>query len=484
MVLILFVNQPRLNGVAVPREVECANPQKDFFIQPLALGYLASAARKYVSVDLVDAMVLDKDYDYIESIIKKEKPKIVIGGFTTGSLKLDMRLGEISRKHGALFGIFGPLPSSIRDFLFNNFELDFIIENEPEMVMADIAKNIKEGKDFFKNVKGVSYKVKEKIVWNGFKPPEKDLENLPTPAFDLMPMNKYSTPYNRKLPMTILRTSRGCVAKCIFCMIGGQTDCSRGYGCFWRPYSAKKAVDEIELVVNKYGVKEINFFDAEFTINKKRVIDICKEMLRRKIDVIWNCNARVDFVDEGSLKWMKKAGCYSISYGLESANEEVLKICKKNITTKQVEEAIVLTKKYGIQPALFCMIGLPGETVKSANETIDFAKNMALRYNLRPQCTIATPYPGTVFYEMAKENNWYKEDLEKLDQTTACVNYPRLSADQLEVLHRKFYRKVVLHPKRLFKRILRIRHWNEIKTIPVHAKEFTMGFLTKLRYLR
>jgi len=483
----LFVSQPRINGIPAPKEIDCSNPQQDFNIQPLGIAYLAGAVNEEkCSAAIIDASVLNKDYDWIEKKIQEYKPKIVIGCLTAPTWKIDMELAKHAKNNGALFGIWGPLAGALRKVLFSKYpELNFIIENEPEMTMKEIAKNYKKKKNIFQKVKGISYRNKQgKIIWNRYRKLEKNLDSLPMPAFELLDMNLYYTPYNRRRPMTILRTSRGCVAKCIFCITGGQTDIYRGYGAVWRSYSPERVLKEIELVVKKYGIKEINFFDAEFTIDKKRVIGICKGIIDRKIDVLWNCNARADMVNEECLKWMKKAGCYGISYGVESIDEKVTKICKKNINPEQVENAIILTKKAGIQPALYFMIGLPGETIETARKTIDFAKKMAIKYDLRPQCTIATPYPGTVFHEMAEKEKWFKEDIEKLEQTTASICYPNLTQKQLEELHREFYKKVVLNPIRLIKRILRIRHWNEIKSLPIHAREFLRGLLTEMKYLR
>jgi radical SAM superfamily enzyme YgiQ (UPF0313 family) len=483
---ILFVNQPRLNGISVPREIDCANPQKDFFIQPLALSYLASAARKQrCSIGLIDLNIIDRGYDHLIPILKEEKPKIVIGGFTTPAIFIDLKLCEVVKKYSkAKVGIWGPIPSALRNFLYKKFpDLDFIIENEPEFTVEEISKKLKKGKNPFLRTKGLSYRKGKKIIFNGFRKLGK-LDEIPVPAYDLLPMNKYSTPYNKKLPMTIMRTSRGCIAKCTFCLVGGQVNPLVGYGSFWRAQNAKRSVDEIEYVSRNFGIKEINFFDAEFTINKKRVIEICKEIVRRKIDVIWNCNSRVDSVDFEMLMWMKRAGCYAISYGVESANKEVIRRCKKNITNEQVERAIVLTKKAKIIPALYFMLGLPGETEKSIKETISFAKKMALKHNLRPQCTIATPYPGTAFYEEAKKEGWIKGEIENFEQTTASIAYPHLSQEELEYWHKEFYKKVVLNPRRIMKRVLRIKHWNEIMSIPKHIKEFSVALLTKTRYVR
>lgn len=487
MIDILFVNQPRMNGIPVPREIDCANPQKDFLIQPLALAYLASAARDAgCKVDLIDLNILDKNYDYFAPILKKANPKIVIGGFTTPAIFVDMELCKIVRENcNAKVGIWGPIPSAIRKLLYEKFpELDFIIENEPEFTVGELARNIKKGKKkIFHGVKGLSHRKGKKILFNGFREFGK-LDDVPIPAYDLLPMKLYHTPYNRRLPMTVMRSSRGCPFSCIFCLIGGLIEKRSGYGSAWRAESPERVVKEIEYVVKKFGIKEINFFDAELTIDKKRVIRICKGIIGRKLEVIWNCNARVDGVDAEVLRWMKAAGCYAISYGVESINKKVVEICRKRITAEQVEMAVRLTKKAGIQPALYFMLGLPGETVASIKENIAFAKKLALKYDLRPQCTIATPYPGTVFSEMAKKQGWIKGGIEKFEQTTAAVAYPHLSQKELEYWHKQFYKGVVLNPVRLIKRVMRIRHLNEIKLIPTHIREFSIALLTKTKYIR
>ena len=484
MAEFLFINQPRLGEIPAPREIDCSNPQQDFIIQPLGLAYLAAAARNAgKSVELVDASAENIGYEQLDKIIEKIKPKVIIGCFSSPTIIIDMKLGDYAKKHKALFGVWGPTPSALREFLFRKFpNLDFIIENEPEFTMQEIAKNKK--RNIFAKIKGVSYRNGKNIVFNGYRKLEKNLDRLPIPAYDLLKMNIYHTPYNRKLPMTLMRSSRGCIASCIFCITGGQSDIYRGYGKPWRAYSAKRTVDEIEEVVKKYNIKEINFFDAEFTIDENRAIDICKEILNRRIKVIWNCNSRADSVNEEILKWMKKAGCYSISFGLESANSKVLEICRKRISPEQVENAIIMTKQAGIKPAVYFMMGLPGENEESIKETIKFAKKIAVKYGLRPQCTIATPYPGTIFYEMAKKNDWIKKDIEFLEQTTASICYPNLSQEQLEYWHEKFYKEVVLNPVRIIKRVLSIRHINEIKSIPIHIKDFVFGFLNKMKYLR
>lgn len=487
MVEILVVNQPPISKeIAVPREIDCANPQKDYFMPPMGLAYIVGMIRNIVSTKIIDANVLRTDYDWIAEHIKSEDPKIVLGGFAPPTIDEDLKLGIYVKKNSkAIFGIWGPVPANIKDALFKKFpELDFIIQNEPEFTMEEIAQRLKAGKNLFKNVRGVIYRAGKKIINNGLRPLEKSIDRLAFPAYDLLPMSKYYVPFNRRLPMTYLRTSRGCPYNCIFCMIGGQKDPCAGYGHRWRSYTAPRALAEIEWVVKTFGLKEIVFFDPEFTIDKKRVIDICKGIIEKKLNFIWSCQARVDQVNEEALKWMKKAGCYGISYGLETVNPEVMKTIRKGVSKEIAEKAIKATRAAGIHCGINFVVGLPGETAETFEESIKFAKYLSRRYGARPQCTIATPYPGTVFREMAEKNKWITGDVDKLEQTTPSICYPKFSSEEIEKMHRRFYNEVVLDPIRLIRRVARIRNINEFRNMWLYIKHFSANIFGKMRYVR
>ncbi len=477
MVDFVFVNQPMFNGIPVPREPDCSSPQLDDFMQPLGLMYLAGVARDLFgkeAVRLIDANVLQKDYDWVAKEIKKEDPKIVIGNITAPTLYHDTKLADVVKENSsAYYGTWGPIPSAIHDKMFKDFpNLDFIIDNEPEDTLKELLQNFESGKkNPFAGVKGLTYRTGKTYKFNGYRPLAPNLDHLPIPFYEGVPMKLYRTPFNRRRPMTIMRTSRGCPASCTFCITGGQCDIYRGYGKPWRAYSAERALKEIELVVKEFGVREINFFDPEFTIDKKRVQDIAKGIIERNLDVVWNCTARVDYVDFETLKWMKKSGCYGVAYGVESADEGILKRVKKNITLSQVESAIILTKAAGIKPSTFFMVGLPGETKETMKKTFDFAYYLMRKYHIRPQCTIATPYPGTCFFKEAVENKWIKTDISNFDQTLASIEYPTVSKEDLQEFHDMFYKKIAMNPIRLFWRVLEIRNPEEIYNAFIHLKE-------------
>lgn len=238
----------------------------------------------------------------------------------------------------------------------------------------------------------------EEGIWGVYKSRAViDMDSLPFPAYHLLPWRKYRPhpPHGRAMPWLPMVTSRGCVYKCNYC--------SRAvFGDIFRAQSPKRVVDEIEWLQSKYNVREIGFYDDVFTLDKRRAHGIAEEMLRRGIKVCWTCETRADLVDKALLKHMKQSGCYSISYGMESASQTVLDAIGKGITPERSEEAIRLTKEAGIKAIGYFMIGSPNETPATIRQTIDFSKRLDLDY---AQFAVTTPYPGSAFYSMYRNGD-------------------------------------------------------------------------------
>ena len=184
-----------------------------------------------------------------------------------------------------------------------------------------------------------------------------DLDSLPFLAYHFFPIDKYKLhpPHGREYPIMSMLTSRGCPYKCIFCS-------KSVFGSKLRCKSPEKIVDEIEYLKEYYKIKEIAFYDDIFTINKKRTLQFIKELEKRNMDILWTCEARVNTVSRELLQEMKKAGCYMLFYGIESGKQEMLNNLKKGITVEQVESAVEISHKVGIQSVGYFMLGAPGET--------------------------------------------------------------------------------------------------------------------------
>jgi radical SAM superfamily enzyme YgiQ (UPF0313 family) len=241
------------------------------------------------------------------------------------------------------------------------------------------------------------------------------LDSLPFPAYDLFDFDRYihyasslrfkGEKVSRLKSINII-SSRGCPYSCQYCSISK----------FWRRQcrlrSAINVVDEMEMLAEKYGIRSFNFFDDLFTANENRVIELCKEIIKRKLNVCWECTTRVDLVSLEMLKWMKKAGCIRISYGVESGSDKVLKAINKTQTRNEIIKAFKITHDAGIKAFILLMIGNPNETEQSINETVELIR-LVKPDKIRTNLTMV--YPGTDLYERCKlmrfidDNYWLTE---------------------------------------------------------------------------
>ncbi|OGL46441.1 MAG: hypothetical protein A2161_02315 [Candidatus Schekmanbacteria bacterium RBG_13_48_7] len=216
-----------------------------------------------------------------------------------------------------------------------------------------------------------------------------------------------------------------------------------------------QVMEEIAFLKNRFHVKEISFYDDTFTYDKKFVIELCEEIIRIGVDISWSCFSRVDFVDLSILKLMKNAGCHQLMYGLESADDEILKNLNKKQSLDQVTEAVSATKQAGIDVRIAFMMGNPGETEVSIKKTCDYV------INLDPDImvvNILTPYPGTALYRRAKQEGLLlSEDWNKYELSNVILNNPNLSPEFVEKQYRSMYRKFYLRPSYMLKHMLKMR---------------------------
>ena len=300
---------------------------------------------------------------------------------------------------------------------------------------------------------------KGKAVANESMPPIDDLDSLPLPDREDFRISDYQQAFYYGKKTALVITSRGCPYGCTFCL-WPTTLFSRKF----RMRSAKKVVDEIEQLIEKEQVDEIFFDDDTFTINNKRVMDICDEIIRRGLKIPWCCMGRVDNVSEEMLRLMKSAGCYQIFYGFESGSEEILRACRKGITKDQIRNAVKLTKKVGLSVCGSFIFGLPPETRQTAKETLGFAKELGANY---VQFVLAAPFPGTDFYEEAKRKNLLQIDSwEDLDGTKGpIVRTEALSRQDLGGIIRKAYFSYYTSPRVILQNLRRMRNFKEARKI-------------------
>ena len=273
--------------------------------------------------------------------------------------------------------------------------------NEGELTFPELIRCFENNGDL-NTVKGIVYKDENnKIVFTEKRPFIKDLDTLPLPRWDLLPFlpdhYRPSAMTYRKLPAIAIVTSRGCPYRCTFC------DRSV-FGRVWRAHGPQTVLSWIAHLTTKYGIKDINFQDDHFMINKKRLAGICHGIKAKHPDLLWSTIGRTDSVDRESVRLMKESGCWQIAFGIESGSQQVLDVLKKDETVEQMEYAVRMTKEAGLRVKGLFMAGCPTETKKTLQETEKFIKKLDFDYI---SMSAFTPTPNTAIYaEWQKHGSW------------------------------------------------------------------------------
>lgn len=358
--------------------------------------------------------------------IKKETGSYII----VGNVLMELYPSEVMQHKEIDFGLIGPAQESL-----------------PQLLSA------LENKSRFDAIKGLCYKRDGRIIINNPDTLEEDFSTLPFPARHLLENEKYCTIVSKRKNFTIMLTSKGCPSKCGFCFVKNV------------PYSYRNAegvADEMEECYKKYNIREIEFFDPVFTYHKDRVIQICREIRNRNLDISWACRARVDQVDEELLEEMRLAGCARIYYGVECGNQNILNNVSKNVTLERIKEIVNLTKKKGMLTLGFFLIGAPGDTEETIKETIKFALSLNLDY---AQFHKTMAKPGTVLYNEVKKitgRDFWKEYISgNADEEMLPTPWTEVSNKQIEQFTIKAYRKFYFNPTRLFKIAIGIKSYEE-----------------------
>jgi anaerobic magnesium-protoporphyrin IX monomethyl ester cyclase len=287
-------------------------------------------------------------------------------------------------------------------------------------------------------IKGVAWRKGDEIVINFPRPFISDLDDLPIPMHELLPLQKYRMPLI-KGPFTFIVSSRGCPAGCTYCI----KHVSYQYSARLR--SPELIMEEL-WQLKKLGINNIHMYADLFTVNRDQVMDLCQRMIDENINIKWTCNSRVDYVDEEMLQMMGKAGNWLISWGIESGNEQILKHARKGAYPDKAKRALVWAKKAGIKNWGYFIIGLPGETEDTIRQTIDFSKNLPLDIAL---FHVAAPYPGTPFFFEVVQNGWFRKGTrwEQVDMDKGTVlDYPDLSAERLLYWQKRAWREWAFRP--------------------------------------
>ena len=414
---------------------------------PLDLMIISGLLKEHgIPSSIYDANTLRATFKDLAEKVREQDPRMVVFTTSTTSIMHDVKVAKtVKEVSGDILtvAIGTHIMALPEETLRENTFLDVCIYNEAELPILDLIKNGHK----LEQVKGIVYRRNDTIVKNAPHALCQNMDDFGFPSHDKVPIELYHDPLMRKHPLTITYGQRGCINRCTYC-------CSPFYGPL-RHRSVDHLVRELKWI-EELGIKEIRFFDPGFTNNLEWTEKLLGKMKAEGIKLIWTCNARADRLPNETLAKMKKAGCHAVSIGGESGDPTILNNVKKNVTTEMIESAVKRTRKAGISPMVYFMIGLPGETKETTQRTIDFAKK------LNPDITtfgVATPHPGTEFYEYVKERGFLEDyDWSHYDPNKKPVfSYPGFSGDEIYEAMRHGYQSFYLRPAYILRRMASMR---------------------------
>ncbi len=431
-----FKNQP---GIKLVQENAGIFP-------PLSLAQIAAVAKSHGhQTILIDANALKLSKDAILNKIKQFKPDILGFTLTTYTLHQSLEWIDFLKEKTKLPILVGGAHMSFypKETMMHK-SLDYGLIGEAEIVLPNFLKRLDNKQDLL-STPGLVMRYKGKVLFNNNYKILNNLDDAPFPARELLPNDQYYSFISKRRNFTAMVTSRGCPFQCIFCEQKLVP---------FRQRSAENIFKEILECYQRFGIREIDFFDTTFTINKKRIISLCKLIRKHNLKIVWSVRSRIDTIDKEMLIEMKKAGCIRIHYGIESGDEQVLQNIKKATTIKLVREKISLTKRIGVATFGYFMFGNPGETEETIQKTIKLALSLQLDY---AQFSKVSALPGTELYDLWKKHfhqDYWKQYILNEKNAKNMRRYGcNVSNKRIENLLQQTYKKFYFRPNQIIKHL-------------------------------
>ena len=417
---IALVNSPILKGVF-------HHP----LLPPLGLAYLAAVLEQEGhEIKVIDCPACAITHGKLKTELAQFNPAIIGLTATTPTIPSALLSAQTAKEAcpNAKVIIGGPHATfTDKQILTENAAVDIVVRGEGEQTITELAQHATSTKHL-QNINGITFRKNGQIIQTQDREFIENLDNIPRPAHHHFPLEKYRIFGKMFLPII---TSRGCPYQCSFCVT------SQIFGKKFRARKPKNIVDELEWLRDTHGAEGVSFYDDALTLDRKRLVAICNEIIDRKIGLPWGCQTRVDHVSKEILALMKKANCNEVSFGVESGCQKILDTVKKKTTVEQNEKAIKWAKDEGLFVAVSAIIAYPGETKDTVKQTIDLLRRM------EPDdayLCIATPYPGTELRSMIESSGWkISNDWSLYDTMNPVVENPDFPAEELSKIRKEFY---------------------------------------------
>jgi len=398
------------------------HPLEESPLPPLSLSYLASVLHKEaVDVKILDFLVTKYHPKKLRRELEEYRPQLVGATCVTLNYPIARRMLKVCKDFNPqMFTVIGGphVTFATEETLLQSPWIDAIVIGEGERTIVQLVRAVEEGKDIHQ-VPGIACADGGMVIKTLPQARIENLDQLPLPARELLPMAKYRA---LGTPCTVI-TSRGCPYSCIFC--SGR----RMFGPKVRFRNSGLVVDEIENLQHDFGIQKINIVDDTFTLNHHHTRAVCEEILRRNLKIEWSVFARVDSITEDLAQLMNRAGCEWMLFGVESADEDILKTIKKGITPDDVRRGVKIATEAGIKVFNSFIFGLPGESWDTALKSMEFGDDLYHEYGAKYGFHILSPLPGTELYERAKDygirilsRNWARYNANEPITNTATMS--------------------------------------------------------------
>lgn len=467
---VMLVNPPAPDGgIWIRSQHRVGRRSRENMVWPqVSLAQMAALLHPAYSVKVVDAIAERMSWPEFIQLLDECSPKYYLTQVTAPTLENDMYGTFLAKTRGARTIAFGTHVTPIPRETMRAFPtLDFVLYGEPDLTLRDLVDHLEANvaartepierlfvqhdpsysppvashpatSISLADVKGLVWRRNGEVVMNPARPFIANLDDLPLPLHELLPLRHYRMPMLRG-EFTFIVPGRGCPAGCTYCIKHVS------YQSSVRTRSPENVLQEL-WKLKHLGIHNVHMYADLFTVNRSQVMGICERMIAEKIDIQWTCNSRVDFVDEELLATMAKAGCHLIAWGIESGSEEILRHARKGTNPAKAAQSLTWAKQAGIKNWGYFIIGLPGETETTIRQTIDFAKKLPLDIAL---FHIAAPYPGTPFFFEVLKNGWFRPGTrwEQVDMDKETVlDYPDLPAERLEYWQKRAFREWAFRP--------------------------------------
>jgi anaerobic magnesium-protoporphyrin IX monomethyl ester cyclase len=434
----------------------------------------ASAEKEGAEVTIIDASTESISLEQGLRAVLESSPDIIGISSTTAGIVASGELAEKVKKvrPGTFILIGGSHATAIPEVTLKEFPgFDMAVVGEGEDTLREIIRSFEETGALPENAHGTAVRLDGGIRVNAPRPLIKDMDSLPMPAWHLIrgfpDIFRPSPARMKRFPCASLVFTRGCPNRCHFCdrsVFGNRV----------RSYSPTRAVAMLKELRNTFGVKEILIEDDTFVASQKWVMEFCGKLISENIDVTWSCLGRADRVTPEVLKIMKQAGCWHISYGIESGDEKILKNMGKNETLSQIEDAMRMTREAGIKTKGFFMVGFPGETEDSLRKTRELALKLPLDDISVMQLT---PFPGTAIYSCASECGIFDRDWRKMNVISTVFTPHGFTPGDMEKARSRLLAAFYFRPGVILKKLA------EVAARPSLLPYMVQGFLAFLKVI-